>query len=120
MEQLREKACLVGFGFSDPRFYEFARSNWRLFHAYFSLSPDIVSLAQSEGIPADIMFPSIHTWFHNLYRYNYYSSNYDVIHLGNIADHPDSALRRHVLSSLRSAGLSVLRGYAIINSSIRT
>jgi hypothetical protein len=108
MEALRERAVLVGFGFSDPRFFEFSREHWHLFDAYFSLEHEVTALAEEEGLAAGTMLPSIHAGFHDMYRCRGDQANYDVVYVGNLDDHPDAPRRRSVVDDLRWRGLRVI------------
>jgi len=108
MERLGKLKILVGFGFSDPRFVENTRRHWHHFHAYFSLSESIADDAARLGIPGGVMLPSIHIGFHDSCPVDHRNCEYDAIFFGNIASHPDAALRRISVRRLRDMGLSVL------------
>jgi len=104
MAALRERAVLVGFGFSDPRFVEFSHQHWHLFDCYFSLSSAVAQQARQAGLRAGVMWPSVHPGFHDQFRVDPAHAEYDLIFMGNLATHPDAALRRRTLDTLREAG----------------
>lgn len=108
MERLGKVKTLVGFGFSDPRFVENTRRHWHYFHAYFSLSEGIAAEAAKLGIPGGVVLPSIHPGFHDSCPADHLNCEYDAIFFGDLATHPDAALRRIAVRSIRDMGLSVL------------
>ena len=108
MGRLKERSCLVGFGFSDPRHVHNTRQHWMYFDAYFSLSEEIVEEAGALGIPAKVMLPSIHPGFHDMYSVDHKHAEYDAVFFGNIQTHPDAELRREFLHNLQARGCNVL------------
>ena len=107
MEKLRRTRVLVGFGFSDPRFVEHTKAHWHLFDAFFTLSREVCAEAEAAGVCARVMLPSIHPGYHDRYHADHANATFDVIHLGNVATHPDAPLRRQVLDGLRASGTRV-------------
>lgn len=108
MGRLRERSCLVGFGFSDPRHVHNTREHWTYFDAYFSLSEEIAEEARALGIPARVMLPSIHPGFHDMYSTDHEHAKYDAVFFGDIQTHPEAEFRRAFLQDLQNRGCNVL------------
>ena len=105
MEKLRRRKVLVGFGFSDPRYVEFAKGHWTSFDHYFTLSSRVRDEARAAGVDAHVMLPSVHPGFHDCWHVDPARAEFDVVFLGNVKTHPDADLRRSALARLSERGV---------------
>lgn len=108
MDKLKDRSCLVGFGFSDPRHVHNTRQHWMYFDAYFSLSEEIAEEARALGIPARVMLPSVHPGFHDMYIADHERAKYDAVFFGDIQTHPEAKFRKELLQDLQDRGCNVL------------
>ena len=107
MARLRKwGTVLVGFGFSDPRWYETkVRPIIPLFDLFFTLCPEVHDAWQHASVDVRRMLPSIHDGFHK--RTTSWDMRHGIMFVGLGKGHPDYPSRLATLRSLRKAGIPV-------------
>ena len=107
MARLRKwGAVLVGFGFSDPRWYETkVRPIIPSFDLFFTLCPEVHDAWQHASVDVRRMLPSIHDGFHK--RTTSWDMRHGIMFVGLGKGHPDHSSRLETLRSLRKAGIPV-------------
>jgi hypothetical protein len=107
MAHLAARAVRVGFGFSDPRFTEFAKGHWSAFDCYFTLSRAMLQEAVDLGVDTHVMLPSVHPGFHDRFHVAPDRAEYDLVFMGDLQWHPDAPSRRQAIQEIEAAGYAV-------------